>query len=188
MGDTEIARMMTDGRKSRFVDRTQPLEARMIRIVWRLLRNANDAEDAFQDAMMTVWRKLDRVEKHPRPDLLILRITVDTALNRYQKRSRERGRKRPLDSIAEIPHGDPTPREEMEREELRIRILEAIAELPRQESLAVFLRLIEEQSFSEIAAALDCQETTARSHHSKGLAKLRESLAPFLEMERSVVT
>ncbi len=173
-----------DRRKSIFTNRTKPLQARMIRIIWRLLRNADDAEEVLQDVMMAVWRKLERIESHSHPDLLVLRITVDAALDKFRKRSRER--ELTIGLLDVVPDGIPTPREEMNQKELLNRVLENITSLPQQQSVAVFLRLIEELSFTEIAAALDCQEATARSHHSKGIAQLRERLAPFLEIERSV--
>ena len=52
-------------------------------------------------------------------------------------------------------------------------VQKAIASLPVQQAQAVLLRLFNEESFVRIGAALQCTEATARSHYSKGLAKLR---------------
>ena len=56
-------------------------------------------------------------------------------------------------------------------------IREGISTLPRKQAQAVLLRLLEDQQFDVIGRVLGCSEVTARSHVSKGLAKLREYLA-----------
>lgn len=44
----------------------EPIEDRMIRAVWRITRNAQDAEDAMQNALMTIWKRQHRISKHSR--------------------------------------------------------------------------------------------------------------------------
>ena len=51
-----------------------PIEVRMMRTVWRISRDPNDAEDAFQEALLTVWKRWDRIVTHSNPHALILHI------------------------------------------------------------------------------------------------------------------
>ena len=46
----------------------------------------------------------------------------------------------------------------------------------RKQAQAVHLRVFEQQDFIDIARAIGCREATARSHVSKGMARLREIL------------
>ena len=39
----------------------EPIEDRMIRSVWRVTRDAVDADDAMQDALLAVWRHRGRI-------------------------------------------------------------------------------------------------------------------------------
>ncbi len=52
-------------------------------------------------------------------------------------------------------------------------IQQYIASMPMKQAQAVLLRLFEDESFQSISTALGCTEATARSHVSKGLARLR---------------
>ncbi|MBZ5544338.1 MAG: hypothetical protein LAO07_11760, partial [Acidobacteriia bacterium] len=56
-----------------------PIEDRMIRSVWRIVRDPTDAEDALQDALLTVWKRWGPVRRHPNPHALALRICINAA-------------------------------------------------------------------------------------------------------------
>jgi hypothetical protein len=49
-----------------------PIEDRMIRSAWWITRNAQDAEDAMQNALMVIWKNRHRIGQHPNPQALIL--------------------------------------------------------------------------------------------------------------------
>src|SRR5512135_95697 len=66
----------------------RPLEVRMMRTIWRIVREREAAEDALQDALTTIWRKRDAVARHPKPEALILRIAVAAAIDAVRKRRR----------------------------------------------------------------------------------------------------
>jgi len=43
----------------------KPVENRMLRSIWRIVRNAEAAEDTLQDALTIIWRKRARITHHP---------------------------------------------------------------------------------------------------------------------------
>ena len=47
----------------------RPIEDRMIRSIWRIVRNPQDAEDAMQDALLTVLKRWDRISRHAKPPI-----------------------------------------------------------------------------------------------------------------------
>ena len=161
-----------------------PLETRMLRTAWRITHDPDRARDALQDAMARVWAQRDRVRAHPNPEALVLRISIHAAIDRLR---RERRRLRAEESV-EPPawHASPPggPATAAERSEVHALVLDAIARLPEKQAAAVALRVLEEQPYEAIAAALGCAEPTARVHVLRGREKLKHllrALAPAPE-------
>lgn len=159
----------------------RPLESRMMRSIWRIVRQREAAEDALQDALTVVWKKRRTVAAHPNPQALILRIAVQAAYDAARKSRRRLGHEIP--GLPEAPAGDPSSppvTKGLEDRGLRDAILEAIARLPRRQATAVLLRVVEERSYGEVALAMDCSETTARVHVMRGKALLARRLSRLL--------
>jgi RNA polymerase sigma-70 factor, ECF subfamily len=161
-----------------------PLEAMMMRSIWRVVRNADLAEDCLQDALAVIWKKRFRIRLHPNPPALILKICLNASYDSLRKRERMR-RHTDLSQLDNAPappgHGADLDLEEKEIEE---QVQQAIRRLPRKRALAVMMRLIQEESFEAIAQALDCSEVTVRIHISRGRAQLRKWLSPLWESSR----
>ena len=150
-----------------------PVQERMMRIIWRIVRNPDEAEDTMQEVLTLVWKKLDRISRHPNPQALVLRICVNAAVDALRKQRRGRSFVDPQ-VLDRLPAPDSAGWEQKETE---ARIREAIGRLPRNQSAAVVLRILEGQSYEEIARVLGCRESTARTHVLRGRAKLSRSLS-----------
>lgn len=156
-----------------------PIEDRMIRSIWRVVRDADDADDALQDALATVWKRLDRIRRHPNPQALVLKICVDSAYDVLRKRLRSR-RREDLEAVdRQLPDPRPQPLEVASGRENHAAVLRAIGELPRNQGRAVLMRIVEDEPYSAIAEALGCEESTARAHVKRGRHRLAELLAPL---------
>ena len=153
-----------------------PLETRMLRTAWRITRDPDRARDALQDAMVRIWTHRERVRSHPNPGALVLRIAIHAAID-VLRRERRRGR---AEESAEPAawHTSPVtgPVAAAERSEVRALVLDAVARLPARQAAAVTLRVLEEQPYEAIAAALGCAEPTARVHVLRGRDKLKQLL------------
>jgi RNA polymerase sigma-70 factor (ECF subfamily) len=155
----------------------EPIEDRMIRSVWRITRNAQDAEDAMQTTLLVVWKRRDRVVAHAAPPALILKICADTAHSIARRRARDCRRTEPPDHGSELVDRAQSPGLELARREMSDEILAAIHRLSRRQAVAVTLRVFEELPYEEIAAAMDCAQVTARKHVERALRQLRVVLA-----------
>jgi RNA polymerase sigma factor (sigma-70 family) len=154
-----------------------PVESQMTRSIWRIVRNREAAEDTLQDALTIIWKKLDRVCRHPNPHAFILKICVNAAYDTLRQRTRVRQREESA-NIQEFPAGSETNGlERLEKRNVEAEILAAIRRLPRKQALAVLMRIVQDQSYDSIAQALDCSEVTVRIHVSKGRAKLSRWLS-----------
>lgn len=154
-----------------------PIEDRMIRSIWRIIRDRQDAEDAMQDALIRIWKRWHRVCKHQNPEALVLKICIDAAYDLTRRRLRER-RNCELVTMANEPvDSSPSPSDILISTEQYGKFLSAIHRLPRQQALATLMRMVQDQSYEEVAAALGCSEATARKHVSRGRDRLRVLLA-----------
>lgn len=155
----------------------QPIEDRMIRTVWRIVRDPDDADDAFQEALETIWRRLDHVARHPNPHALILRICINCAYDVLRRKSR-RERHIALAEISdEMPASAPSAAEQVASRETREEIYRAIGQLPGKQAEAVLMRFVEDMPYGDIAQALGCREATARKHIARARVKLATALA-----------
>jgi RNA polymerase sigma-70 factor (ECF subfamily) len=155
----------------------KPMEGRMMRSIWRIVRQREAAEDALQDALAIIWRKRREVARHPNPEALILRIAVTSAYDAVRKSQRRL--RNEVGGVAEAKTEDAAPpaSKEIEDRDLRAAILGAIGRLPRRQATAVLLRIVEEQSYEDVALAMGCSESTVRVHVTRGRAGLARRLA-----------
>lgn len=154
-----------------------PIEARMMRSIWRIVRHPEAAEDTLQDALTIIWKKLDRICRHPNPHAFILKICVNTAYDTLRKSRRIRQREESAE-IQDLPSESPgIGSERLEQKNLEAEIMDAIRRLPKKQALAVLMRIVQEQPYDSIAQVLDCSEVTVRIHVSKGRLKLSQWLS-----------
>lgn len=154
-----------------------PVETQMMRSIWRIVRDPQEAEDTLQDALAIIWRRLDRIRSHPNPHALILKICTDSSYDTLRKHKRHRHDEDP-EVFHRIPgQRDITAPDELVGKETENEILDAIGKLPRKQAVAVLMRLVQEQPYETIAQALGCAETTVRIHVSRGRERLGRLLA-----------
>jgi RNA polymerase sigma-70 factor, ECF subfamily len=179
---------MTPGRKEISVSHEErfyehyiaPLEKQMIHSIWRILRDADDADDAMQEALARIWKSLDRVKSHPNPKALILKICINSSYDILRKRIRTRRSEAlaAVDMKVKIFSRDAA--DILEEKERKSQIMDAIVSLPRNQAQAIILRIIQNQPYSMVADAIGCTEATARTHVKRGRSRLAELLSHLL--------
>ncbi len=142
----------------------RPIEDRMIRSIWRIVRNPQDAEDAMQDALVIVLKRWDRIRRHPSPESLVLKICMDAAYDVTRRTLRRRRAVELGEGAVEQAGVSPLASETMVNQEQYAEIVTAIHRLSRHQATALLMRAVQGQSYEEIAAVLGCTEVTARKH------------------------
>lgn len=165
----------------------RPIEDRMIRSVWRILRCPQDADDAFQEALTTIWKRLNRIRRHPNPHALILRICVNSAYGVMRQRARHRAHEKLEAAPEALADPSPSAAERISGREKRAEILQAISRLPRKQAQAVLMRFVEELPYGQIAQALGCREVTVRKHVARARTRLSTELAHLAPYSRKEV-
>ena len=139
------------------------------------------AEDAAQEAFITVWRNLDQLRKPEAFPSWLKRIVL-TQCNRLTRGKRVETIA--LDTVAEAVAADGNPDGAYEEKERRLRVLTAIQQLPEHERMATTLFYIGDYSQNEIAAFLEVPVTTVKKRLFDARQKLRERM---LDMVRETL-
>ena len=84
---------MAEDRRRAFHTFIASVEHELIGSVWHILRDSDEADDAYQATLVRLWECFPAVMRHPNPRALAIRIAVNAALDRYRKRTREQSRK-----------------------------------------------------------------------------------------------
>jgi len=170
---------MTD-RQREYERLITPIEDRMMRTVWRITRDPDGAEDAFQEALLTIWRRWDRILTHPNPQALILEISINAAHDVLRRKVRQ-GKWLQAGAVPEdIPDASASALQNLSSAEQDAQVLRAIGLLSKNQARAILMHAVEEIPYGEIATAMDCRESTVRKHVARARAKLRTLLSHLL--------
>jgi RNA polymerase sigma-70 factor (ECF subfamily) len=133
--------------------------APVLRTVYLICRDAQQAQDATQDAFVELLRHWGKVSQYDRPGAWVRRV----AIRKLGKSRRREARRREAD----IDFEPPTPLEHADLDLLR-----AVSELPLRQRKAVVLYYYEDRPLHEVAELLDCSTSTAAVHVHRARAKL----------------
>lgn len=156
------------------------------RAAWRVLGDAEGAEDAVQEAFLRAWRALSSFDERAELATWLYRIAVNAALDQRRSRWRRRPVDAPLpvdlDGEVASPSGEPDPHRRAVSAEIARSARAAIDRLPEAERTAFLLRHFEGRSIAEIARALGRGENAAKQTVFRAVRKMRAALAPLTEI------
>ena len=157
-----------------------PIEGQMMRAVWRIIRDPQDTEDAFQSALLTIWKRWDRIRAHPNPHALILHICTSAAHDALRRNVRQGKWQEAVAIPEQIPDPAAFTVQQISGAQQSAQVLRAIGLLPKNQARAILMRAVEEIPYGEIAAAMDCREATVRKHVARARTKLRTLLSNLI--------
>ena len=133
-------------------------------------RSPDDAEDIVQEAFVKFWRRNHQVNNRA-----LLYATVRSIALDFIRRDRRRAR-REANVFAET-ESTIEPQFELE-DETQSALAAAVDSLPHDQREVLVLKIWNELTFAEIAAALGISQNTAASRYRYALAGLKKSLQP----------
>ena len=158
-------------------------------MLYSLLKNEAEAEDAAQETAIKVYQNLHLFRGDAQFRTWVLSIARNEGLGRLRKQASRR--EDSLEAETDEQSGDYTPAiltswreiplEELERKELGAILRKAIEGLPAIYRNVVMLRDIEEMDVRETAAALGIQEGAVKVRLHRARALLQRELAPQLK-------
>jgi RNA polymerase sigma-70 factor (ECF subfamily) len=174
-------------RRGEFEAQALPHLGALKRLGLRLTRNEKDAEDLVQDTYLRAFRFFHRFEPGTNIRAWLFRILKNQFLNRVQQ---DRSASlidvdTLLDSGAALesafPHAPArTPEDEVMRAVTASEVDEALDALPEEYRGVVFLALVEEMSYKDIARALRIPMGTVMSRLHRGRKLLQSKLFAYV--------
>jgi RNA polymerase sigma-70 factor (ECF subfamily) len=186
--EAECIRRIVAGEKQLFHDLIRPCERSIYFLLFSLLRNEAEAEDAAQDTVIKVYQNLKNFRGDSQFRTWVLSIARNEGLGRLRKAGSRR--EDSLDAEIDDSTGDYTtailtswrevPFEALERKELGAILRQAIESLPEIYRNVVLLRDIEEMDVRETATVLGITEGAVKVRLHRARALLQKNLAPKL--------
>jgi len=155
------------GDESAFDAITQSVYGRFLQVAYRILRDRHRAEDATQQALVTIWRKLPRLREPGRFEAWSYRILVRDCYKEAKRHRREAGLEMATEPVARDEYGRVNDRDLLER---------AFATLTVEQRAVVVLHYYLGMTVPEIAEVLDIPLGTASSRLGRALERMRQRL------------
>jgi RNA polymerase sigma-70 factor (ECF subfamily) len=143
----------------------------------RIAGSSRDADDAAQEAMISIVRGLDRFDGRSAFTTWIYRIATNAALDELRKRARRPVVHAAVEDDGYTPEAvDPLAERRVEAIGDRSAIDEALSTLADEFKAVVVLRDVCDLDYSEIAEVLDVPVGTVKSRIARARAQLVERL------------
>jgi RNA polymerase sigma-70 factor (ECF subfamily) len=148
-----------------------------------MLRNEDDAVDVSQEAWVKGWQRLVQFQGEASFATWMTRIVINLCLDQLRKLKRVRNES--IDQMEEelggverqMPVINPNPTEGLEREELRKRIDQAMAQLSYEHRTVLILHEFEDLEYKMIAKKMGCSIGTVMSRLFYARRKMAALLA-----------
>jgi len=186
--EAQIISAIVCGETHLFHDLIRPHERSVYGMVFSLLQNEADAEDAAQEAFLKAFRNLSKFRAESKFSTWLISIALNEARSKLRQKkamkiesldagSEEDGHVSPaiLRDWREVPY------EALERKEVRQMIQLALADLPGIYREIFLLRDVEELSVNESAEALGISVASVKVRLHRARMMLQKTLAPQLK-------
>jgi len=160
----------------------------MLAVAKRMMRCEQDADDAWQDALLCVFRKAEMFQETSKLSTWLHRITVNACLMKL--RSQRRRHEVEIDEL--LPSFDQSgnhagrvaawndePLTNAETSETRTQVRACIDQLPETYRTVLLLRDIEEMDAEEVAGLLGCTANCVKTRLHRARQALRTLLEPM---------
>ena len=128
-----------------------------------VLRNADDAEDAVQEAFLRVWRFRDAIPEGAGRTAWLYRVVVNACVSGLRAERSRAGRDDGAEALEGVRDRKPEPALLAEQSQLATLVEAALAELPEHLRIPLVLRFYSGLSEKEIATAIDRRPGTVKS-------------------------
>ena len=193
MNEKELLLRMQEGDESAFEALVHLYEKKIYTLCRRMCGNDEDAQEAAQDAFLSLWRSAKSFRGDASLSTWLYRLATNACIDllRRNQRGGERVSLDDEETTLEIVDDRPLPEQAIERKETQRLIEAGLATLPEEYRAILLLREAEGLSYAEIVDATGLELGTVKSRISRGRVLLRNYLTAsgnFFDSASSKVT
>ena len=180
---------MRSGDREAYAELVRRHQSRVVALCLSLLANSAEAEDAAQEVFVKAFLSIHRYGRDVSFLAWLSRIASNHCLDVLRKRKRHRTDS--LDGLlaqqADAGGVSPEPGrldpDNVENDEKTTLALRALAQLPADYRQVLMLRELNELSYEEIAAAMNCSLEAVRARLRRARLELQEKARHFLDQK-----
>jgi RNA polymerase sigma-70 factor (ECF subfamily) len=176
LSDPILVRRVKDGDQLALAALCARHAERVHRIALHVLRDPEDANDAAQESMVKLVRRVKQFRGDSQFSTWLHRLVVNTCKDVAQARWAAERRTEPLLEDTRVAR-DGDPARALAAAETRRELGACLAELPAAQASVVALKDAFDASFDEISAATGLPVGTAKCYAHRGRSTLREKLS-----------
>jgi RNA polymerase sigma-70 factor (ECF subfamily) len=176
LSDPILVRRVKDGDQLALAALCARHADRVHRIALHILRDPEDANDAAQESMVKLVRRVKQFRGDSQFSTWLHRLVVNTCKDVAQARWAAERRTEPLLEDTRVAH-DGDPARALAAAETRRELGACLAELPAAQASVVALKDAFDASFDEISEATGLPVGTAKCYAHRGRSSLREKLS-----------
>lgn len=177
--DHQLIAACLQGRTEAFGELVRRYQDRLYNTVYRMLDNADDAQDVVQDAFLHAWQALDRFQGNSLFFTWLYRIAMNSAISLKRKQRvtlRLEGGPPDEDREPRDPSDLSRPDHAMEKAEQERQLQEALNRLSPEHRAVLIMKDIEGQKYETMADILQVPIGTIRSRLHRARLELRDLL------------
>jgi RNA polymerase sigma-70 factor (ECF subfamily) len=181
--EEELISAAKAGNIAAFERLVRPVERQMLAVAAGIAQNAEDANDIFQDAMISAFRAIGSFKVDSKFSTWLHRIVVNTSLSYRRKFKRIWQQTTELSDDMDFDEqhctSAYTPEESMLNAELNAQLNTAMTTLTERERIAFVLCHQQEFKIREAAVVMECNENTVKAYLFRARTKLKKQLDPY---------
>lgn len=176
MDDTELIRDSQNGDLDSFNELVRRYQKMAYNLAFRMLGDAQSADDATQDAFISAWKNIHRF-RGGSFKAWVLQITANACRDQLRRIKR-----RPAIPLESLPYDPPavsaeSPEDYAIRKEMEVYVQKGLETLPAEQRMAVILCDVQGLTYEEVAKVMGCSMGTVKSRINRGRTQLRDYLA-----------
>src|SRR5258708_1484743 len=190
VSELDLVRRCQAGETEAFDELVTRYRTRVFSMIYNMVHSEQDAWDLAQDSFVKAWKSIKRFRGRSSFYTWIYRIVMNVTID-WLRKKHIKGAGAEFDDAIQLRQVDPAsktvpkkealPYEMMQRDEIRARIEQAIAQLSPEQRAVVLMKETEDMQYHEIAETLGCSIGTVMSRLFYARKKLQNLLRHVYE-------